>query len=434
MRKLIFSKFSNERAKKFNIRTDILEDEQGKRYVRKYPDTVESEQHVASIYHSFQQLTELYCKTTIRVNRCERIAETTTTGKLGGLEFEYLTGPTLEEILDRLLLNGDKEGMFSEMLKFTDVVKQQATENFVITPQFTEVFGEVHLPAGLLCASVNNIDMVFNNVIVDDCYSLIDYEWTFDFPIPVNYILYRALFYYSRGDSRAEVKDMGLFHRLGITGDEMAEYMKMEIHYQGYLLDGHVPVRDMVAAIGQPVIRADQAFENELIRQNRRIQIYYDFGNGFSEENSCHIVPRSMESGCAELEIDIPDQTVVVRIDPSDFPCIVKVQGLLGFSVNANAYEKLEFLSNGFNLPENMILYPFSDSQILIALKPDIKKLFFRMKIEPLEDGIYQELSHSLKEYQKDIDEQIRFLENKTIKGKVVTIMKKVKHKFVKSP
>ena len=94
----------------------------------------------------------------------------------------------------------------------------------------------------------------------------------------------------------------------------------------------------------------------------------------------------------------------------------------------------MTYSTNGFNLPDNMIIYPAHDPQILIEVLPDICKVFLRIKIEPLDDGIYQELSYSLKEYNKNIDNHIRMLENSTIKGRTKSILKRIKFKLVKSP
>ena len=49
MEKIIFTKYSNERAKQFAIRTDILESEAGKRKVRKQACFAEGKNHIKNI-------------------------------------------------------------------------------------------------------------------------------------------------------------------------------------------------------------------------------------------------------------------------------------------------------------------------------------------------------------------------------------------------
>ena len=46
------------------------------------------------------------------------------------------------------------------------------------------------------CGKEMNIDMSFDNIITDQTdnkYKIIDYEWVFPFPIPVKFVIYRAV-------------------------------------------------------------------------------------------------------------------------------------------------------------------------------------------------------------------------------------------------
>ena len=45
---------------------------------------------------------------------------------------------------------------------------------------------------------MSNIDLVPANILIlKDRQVVIDYEWTFDFPVPADFILYRMIHYYS---------------------------------------------------------------------------------------------------------------------------------------------------------------------------------------------------------------------------------------------
>lgn len=50
------------------------------------------------------------------------------------------------------------------------------------------------------CVAPANIDAIFENFIIIDHerYINIDYEWTFDFPVPIDFIKYRTLLYFSQ--------------------------------------------------------------------------------------------------------------------------------------------------------------------------------------------------------------------------------------------
>lgn len=40
----------------------------------------------------------------------------------------------------------------------------------------------------------SNIDLIFENIILGDKYTIIDYEWSLDFPVPIEYIMFRSVF------------------------------------------------------------------------------------------------------------------------------------------------------------------------------------------------------------------------------------------------
>lgn len=53
------------------------------------------------------------------------------------------------------------------------------------TPEFVRVFGNVNLRSDLKCTEISNIDFVPANIILsENKVSVIDYEWTFAFPVP----------------------------------------------------------------------------------------------------------------------------------------------------------------------------------------------------------------------------------------------------------
>ena len=99
MKNIIYSKYSNERAERFQIRTDILEDENGKKYVQKKAFTYEANTHINNIYINYKLLLEAYKDSKICINECNKVEN--------GLEFEYIVGNTLEEKLDKLFFNKD---------------------------------------------------------------------------------------------------------------------------------------------------------------------------------------------------------------------------------------------------------------------------------------------------------------------------------------
>lgn len=238
MEKIIYTKYSNERAREFCIRTDMCEREQGQRFVRKKACYPEGEAHVARLSEWYEKLEEVYRDTTISMNRI--------IAKENGICFEYLKGETLEEQLDTRLSRGDVEGTIEQLLGYVELVRRSGkSETFVVTDEFQKIFGEVSLPDGLFCAPVTDLDMIVGNAFAaEDGWTMMDYEWTFDFPIPVNYVIFRILHFYIYGNtSRAALYSANLYGRAGLDREEVRQYEMMEEHFQQYVLGTHMPLR-----------------------------------------------------------------------------------------------------------------------------------------------------------------------------------------------
>ena len=115
MKNVIYSKFSNERNPRLAIRTDILEDETGRRFVCKVPEFPEGREHVKRMYRWYQELSKLSKGSILSFNHCEATEE--------GVEFQYLTGETFEEHLLNLQRSESKERMAEEFLNFLHLVR-----------------------------------------------------------------------------------------------------------------------------------------------------------------------------------------------------------------------------------------------------------------------------------------------------------------------
>lgn len=90
-----YVKYSNERSRKFCIRTQIETAENGCRRVRKFAAYPQAEGHVKGLYEKYCGLERDLSGTKLRVNPCTIEGETAV--------FPFLAGRTLEEELDELL-------------------------------------------------------------------------------------------------------------------------------------------------------------------------------------------------------------------------------------------------------------------------------------------------------------------------------------------
>ena len=315
MEELIYSKYSNERSRDKAIRTDILETENG-RVVRKSALYPEAYAHIAALPRWQEALRQVYSEAGFVPNLCRMKGEACA-------EFEYLSSETLEEHLDRLSSEGKPEKAREELLLFLGRLKKTGEKRpFEKTEAFCRVFGDADLPEGLTSADVTNIDLVCQNLVLTEPPTVLDYEWTFGFPVPGLFAVYRAVHYFcSAGAGRADFSEPEILRELGITEDLESSFRSMEEHFQRYITGSHVPMRELYDAISPGIGKV------EVKRPEKQdlVQVFFSDGGGYRAENS-RWFPIKEEK--AAIRLSLPENCRDIRIDPGDFPCMVKIVGI----------------------------------------------------------------------------------------------------------
>jgi hypothetical protein len=237
MAQIIYTKYSNERSRAFAVRTEILR--QGDAYqVKKTALSPEGKAHVAGLVRWYQELSSLYQGAGWTCNRCMAAED--------GVLLEYVEGPTLEEELDRLLMAGEVQAAEQRLCWYLDQLKRIHSQvPFRWTEAFGKVFGDAKGLEHFFCSPVTNVDVVCANLILNETPVVLDYEWTFDFPIPGTFVLYRVIHYYlDTHVSRKVLPSQKIFERYGITGEDKETFRKMEASLQKYIIGAYMPVRD----------------------------------------------------------------------------------------------------------------------------------------------------------------------------------------------
>lgn len=369
MEQIIYSKFSNERNRELEIRTDILEDENKKRSVRKTPLFPEGVSHVLRSVEWEKRLADKYKDTCISLNHGEKEGSS--------VRFEYLEGKTLETMLDELYLEGNYQELLELFRRYVETIrKANGSKKFVVTDEFEHIFGSFFINQELTAADISNIDMVVGNIIIDgDRWNVIDYEWTFDFPVPVNFIIFRTIFYYVYATAKREaLKEIGFYQIFGITQKEQEAYLQMEQCFQNYIISGIVPIRNMYAGIAKSAVSLGEISEYcDRVQEEKRIQVYFDRGNGYSEQDSIRCFPCEENCGERKYSIGIGGDVKGVRIDPSDDSCIVNFHKIIG---KADYDYEPEIQSDAFRLGEHMLLFMEDDPKIYLKeLRPGTKRI-----------------------------------------------------------
>ena len=311
MGEIIFSKYSNERSRCFAIRTDILEDKE-KKWVEKTALYPEGQEHVKNIPLWSHKLNELCKEISFCTNKCEQTEN--------GIRLEYIEARSLGEYLDSLLGRGRTEDAQRALINYLQQVKKiYSRKPFIITEDFEKVFGKIELPEGLTCSEITDIDMICDNIMLTDPVTIVDYEWTFAFPVPCEFVLYRIIHYYVQTHKtlRTVVGEEMLYEKFDITEEQRKCFVRMEEGFQKYITGNHIPMREMFADMtpGTVVFRTPTGGV---------LQVFFgNWAEGYREQNS---VKRAIAGNLLNCVIDLPEDCEILRIDPGDEPCAVHIK------------------------------------------------------------------------------------------------------------
>lgn len=369
---IIYTKYSNDRAERFMLRTDIVKKTDGFE-VRKVPVSEKAKKHVRDMKSWEETLDRLYKKNHISANRCELTGDTAC--------FEFLSGRTFEEHLDELRGCRDYAGLVSELMRYRSLLMntlRPELKPFDKSRLFVEMFGDPVFSKAYNGAEVNNLDWIFGNLMeTESGIQIIDYEWTFPVQVPAEYLLWRALSLYLNG--RKDLSHLGLMAQMGISSQEEEAFARMEHHFQLWLLDGTVTIGARYLETAGRTIELKDMLKTAA---GNRMQIYTDTGSGFSETESYHVETEPDKQGTFRLELLLPKGTRAVRIDPAETACLVKVKRLLG---ELGGSYPLTCLHNGRELEDQGILYTTTDPQLIVSeLVPGTDRLYAELTVEAL--------------------------------------------------
>lgn len=366
-----YVKYSNDRAPEYAIKTEIGRNSRGERRVRKYPMTSEAAEHIRGMAAAHDSLAEKYRGGKLEINRCSLSEDE----EQIYIEFEFVRGEALSELMDRCLDRDDREGfhrLFSEYMERVGYGSEYPAADY---------------------------DLIFSNILVDgDKWTLIDYEWTFGKQIDTKEIAFRAIYCYLLEDEKRNKLNLdSILESLGITEAEAESFREQERDFQGFVTGKHMSLAQLRELIGYrvavPQDRLEEYWESE---KKKRIQIYEDRGKGCSEEESYLVRPIYGNDGKVELELQVAGDVQVLRIDPAFGSCIVRIEELT-FNNEPVPLKRKHVLLNGKRIKPSTLVFPTEDPNINILLdrlpRNLENKLFVRMEVALLPLSIVQEMT-----------------------------------------
>ncbi len=230
-RRAQYIKYNRTRKGRFQIKTVISG---YPRHVEKSALTQEGARHIRSFRDN--------CRILNRQHVRLKFAEPGMTGDGQGAGFPYLTGENLSEQLGRAIMGGQAPvEAVRQAMDMVLAVQDSCRRPFDTTEEFEEVFGQLpeRVPEGWESLEISNIDALFENILlVGEEWFCLDYEWVFSFPVPVEYIKYRILYYFFRrykslltgyGDAGTWLREFGITERAAEI------YGAMEQNFQNYV-------------------------------------------------------------------------------------------------------------------------------------------------------------------------------------------------------
>lgn len=325
MDQLIYVKYSDARALKFQIRTEIWEDSAHHRYVKKYPLNSESKQHIENMLGYYTEFERQYKDAGISLCPCSSCDD--------GVSFEFLEGQGLSSRIDACFKNGDKQAVEKIIDRYVEFLNKVSHINM----------------AGERVISHANLDLIFDNIIEkDNQWSIIDYEWTFNTEILTEFILYRAIFYDVHHSANYDGSE-DYFKYAGISADKQKIYAEYEVELQKYIAGESVNERSYSEQVNIINLMSKKIWE----RENIYFKIYKDYGAGFNEDNTM-VVPAPVENGKYKMCIPYDKAVIRYRVDPGENPIALQ----LGYPVPDE--------TNGISLDEESIFFSKNDPWIII--------------------------------------------------------------------
>lgn len=435
--KTIYSKYSSERKDEFSIRTYITETPQGERHVYKAALTPKANVHITDMSNRYETFRTCYAHSKLEPNRCTALLRDNETALIAGkpttararIELEYLEGIDFEKYLDRL----QERREYGEMLKWIrqygeEVLKTACQLPFTKSSKFEKIFGKCELQAGGAAANPCNFDLIFSNIVLkspDEEHMILyvlDYEWIFDFLIPIKFIIYRAFFYYLDQKKTLafreylEKEKIDLYEEFDISEEEKDIFMQMEHEFQLYIIGEKASLTLLKAIMPAATVSLPRLVESGTYLRNLQTpKVYYSAGEGFVGENQIMTLAEVDEMAKVTVDIELENRMRAIRLDPTEYPCVIRMNRI-ALVTEEGEQEIDRYLVNGLLISYTTFVYNTDDAQIVINNIPrKAKKLHIEYSVTMFRQAFFEQVVAML-EHQREREK----LERESFKEKLL--------------
>ena len=322
----IYVKYSNERAKEFMIRTEVcVHNRSGEYEVYKAPESKESTQHIKALYDNYIRLSnegrslwddieagtrrqdEVY---KVEYNKCH----------MDGCKacFEYIQGKSLGQTLCEMYKEARQKEAEELMSRYIRTIRHMAVKpDMEKSQQFIQIFGDIDLNSistlNKKSMPITDIDFNLDNIFWgkdSDTISVIDYEWVFDFDIPVGYIIYRVLKYLCI-DIMGVVEEYkrllsDMCERHDISETEAVLYEQMDESFGIYVRKGRSIMGELSVTIGKDRIVLNDASISNLLMEKEHAAALKEYCDAYElklADRNDKI--KKLEERCAAHQVEL---------------------------------------------------------------------------------------------------------------------------------
>lgn len=402
----IFSvRYSVNRKKEYQIKTLIYEDE-GVKLVKKEPYSEYSIEHIKNIYKNYSLLN----------SSPQSIIKPTISNNV--IIFPFVEGESFATVLVKEIKKNNINGFISKLIWYKNLLLTEETTSFKMTQEFEEVFNNFPQLIGAKSFKISNIDLNFENLLIDEKgkVTIIDYEWVFNFPIPVEFVLYRSLFLFFNTYSHYLKNFVSLetiYKLLEIKDENLSVYEEMQNYFHIYVNGGWSKQKKNYL---KNITTMNQVYDLVNYDNKQSVTVFWGDTTDFIEKESISV---EINHNQLSYEIDLPLRKISnLRIDPGSMISYIKMSiklrsnkqetNLLSYLTRTNG---IYLLTKSNNLVEIISLN--DDPQLIfegITLEKGKKQLYIELSI--LKHSESEKLIEIIEERKKEIDSKNALISN----------------------
>ncbi len=245
------------RHERFQIVTKIIQDE-AKVFVRKEAYSKEAFDHIKSLSLNHKIIANAF-----KNKSGVRLVSITNT-KQDQIDFEYISGQDLEQKVFKLILKHDYENASKYINRVFDIIDHLSSKRNKQEDEVVRKINDIYAGSSKNYISPGIIDLNLDNFFVDNKDKLVmfDYEWVFNSPVAIEFVVTRLLyvFFARRYDAIAQLPndkhtftlmDSGqdkvlipnkLFslYKKYLSKDSIKKYLQAEAIFQNYVTNNRV--------------------------------------------------------------------------------------------------------------------------------------------------------------------------------------------------